>query len=124
LPGSRRPRTPRFRSLAPGLGHRIEEALEDPAHWRNPVTILRPVSKHQLIQAFVRAHPDRGYQPLTFYRWTDVGHETHPKWPRLRTLAQDLGVPVSWLGFGKDALDELELLMAFRQRRHGIPPPS
>jgi hypothetical protein len=80
------------------------------------------VSKYQIIQAFVRAHPDRGYQPLTFYRWTDTTHETHPKWPRLRALAQDLGVPVSWLGFGVDALNELDLLIQFRTRR-GLPPP-
>jgi len=99
--------------------------LEDSGQWRNPVPFARLPSKYQLIKAFVRAHPDRGYQELTFYRWTSTAKETHPEWPRLQTLALDLGVPVSWLGFGHIAVNEIDLLIRFKVRRGipSLPPP-
>ena len=118
---SHRPKA-RYRSLAPGLGQRLENALGDSTQWRRPVTFSTPPSKHQRILAFIRAHPEQQYNALTFYRWTDRTRPMHPQWPRLVTLAMDLGVPVCWLGFGMTALQEIDALIRFKARL--APPPS
>jgi hypothetical protein len=118
-PVSHRPPARRYRSLAPGLGQRLEAALNNSAQWRRPVTFLQPPSKHQRIRAFIQAHPQRSYNVLTFYRWTNRTREVHPQWPRLRMLATDLGIPVCWLGFGMTALHEIDALIRLRDQ---LPP--
>jgi hypothetical protein len=110
---------PRHRNLAPGVGQRLAAALNDSTRWRRPVIFPTPPSKHQRILAFIRAHPERQYNALTFYRWTDPRREMHPQWPRLQMLATDLGIPVCWLGFGMTALHEIDALIRLRDH---LPP--